>query len=202
MKTLMLILMMALSPMALAQTQTAPQNPTPEDMLFRDPATPRFGAKDAKLVLVSFTDYNCPYCKQFDPLLERVVKEHPDVAVVLKLLPFRGASSISSARAAMTVWEQQPDKFMALHQRLMSKKGPHDEESIDAAIAKVGLPPVKVTPESFTTLKTNVEIAEVLGIQGTPATIIGDQIIPGAISYQDLEELVNAQLKKVKDGKS
>jgi protein-disulfide isomerase len=202
MKTLMLILMMALSPMALAQTQTAPQNPTPEDMLFRDPATPRFGAKDAKLVLVSFTDYNCPYCKQFDPLLERVVKEHPDVAVVLKLLPFRGASSISSARAAMTVWEQQPDKFMALHQRLMSKKDPHDEESIDAAIAKVGLPPVKVTPESFTTLKTNVEIAEVLRIQGTPATIIGDQIIPGAISYQDLEELVNAQLKKVKDGKS
>jgi protein-disulfide isomerase len=91
---------------------------------------------------------------------------------------------------------------MALHQRLMSKKGPHDEESIDAAIAKVGLPPVKVTPESYTTLKTNVEIAEVLGIQGTPATIIGDQIIPGAISYQDLEELVNAQLKKVKDGKS
>lgn len=200
MKTLMLILMMALSPMALAQA--APQNPTPEDMLFRDPATPRFGAKDAKLVLVSFTDYNCPYCKQFDPLLERVVKEHPDVAVVLKLLPFRGASSISSARAAMTVWEQQPDKFMVLHQRLMSKKGPHDEESIDAAIAKVGLPPVKVTPESYTTLKTNVEIAEVLGIQGTPATIIGDQIIPGAISYQDLEELVNAQLKKVKDGKS
>lgn len=73
--------------------------------MFNDPATPRFGAKDAKLVLLSFTDHHCPYCKPFDPLLEKLLKEHSDVAVVLKLLPFRGASSISSARAAMTVWQ-------------------------------------------------------------------------------------------------
>lgn len=39
------------------------------DALYNDAASPRIGAKDAKLVLVSFTDYNCPYCKRFDPLL-------------------------------------------------------------------------------------------------------------------------------------
>jgi len=198
MKTFMLILMMVISPVLQAQEQTQ----TPEQILFNDPATPRFGAKDARLTLVSFTDYNCPYCKQFDPLLERLVKENPDVAVVIKLLPFRGASSISAGRAALTVWEQQPDKFMALHQRMMAKKGPQDEESIDAAIAKVGLPPVKVTPESYLQLKTNVEIAEVLGIQGTPATIIGDQLVAGAISWDDLNKVVNAQLEKAKNGKS
>jgi len=198
MKTFMLILMMVISPVLQAQEQTQ----TPEQILFNDQATPRFGAKDARLTLVSFTDYNCPYCKQFDPLLERLVKENPDVAVVIKLLPFRGASSISAGRAALTVWEQQPDKFMALHQRMMAKKGPQDEESIDAAIAKVGLPPVKVTPESYLQLKTNVEIAEVLGIQGTPATIIGDQLVAGAISWDDLNKVVNAQLEKAKNGKS
>jgi len=192
--------MMVVSPLSLAQSPAAEQ--TPEQILFKDPATPRFGAKDARLTLVSFTDYNCPYCKQFDPMLERLVKENPDVAVVIKLLPFRGASSISAGRAALTVWEQQPDKFMALHQRMMAKKGPQDEESIDAAIAKVGLEPVKVTPESYLQLKTNVEIAEVLGIQGTPATIIGDQLVAGAISWDDLNTLVKAQLAKVKNGKS
>lgn len=198
MKTLMLILMMVISPVLQAQEPAQ----TPEQILFNDPATPRFGAKDAKLTLVSFTDYNCPYCKQFDPLLERLVKENPDVAVVIKLLPFRGASSISAGRAALTVWEQQPDKFMALHQRMMAKKGPQDEESIDAAIAKVGLEPVKVTPESYLQLKTNVEIAEVLGIQGTPATIIGDQLVAGAISWDDLNKLVKTQLEKAKNDKS
>lgn len=198
MKILMLMLMMVISPVLQAQESTQ----TPEQILFNDPATPRLGAKDARLTLVSFTDYNCPYCKQFDPLLERLVKENPDVAVVIKLLPFRGASSISAGRAALTVWQQQPDKFMALHQRMMAKKGPQDEESIDAAIAKVGLAPVKVTPESYLQLKTNVEIAEVLGIQGTPATIIGDQLVAGAISWDDLNKIVNAQLEKVKNGKS
>ncbi|GBU13586.1 DSBA oxidoreductase [Enterobacterales bacterium] len=197
MKILMLMLMMVISPVLQAQESTQ----TPEQILFNDPATPRLGAKDARLTLVSFTDYNCPYCKQFDPLLERLVKENPDVAVVIKLLPFRGASSISAGRAALTVWQQQPDKFMALHQRMMAKKGPQDEESIDAAIAKVGLAPVKVTPESYLQLKTNVEIAEVLGIQGTPATIIGDQLVAGAISWDDLNKIVNAQLEKVKNGK-
>lgn len=198
MKTLMLILMMVISPVLQAQEPAQP----PEQILFNDPATPRFGAKDAKLTLVSFTDYNCPYCKQFDPLLERLVKENPDVAVVIKLLPFRGSSSISAGRAALTVWEQQPGKFMALHQRMMAKKGPQDEESIDAAIAKVGLEPVKVTPESYLQLKTNVEIAEVLGIQGTPATIIGDQLVAGAISWDDLNKLVKTQLEKAKNDKS
>ncbi|PMC26166.1 disulfide bond formation protein DsbA, partial [Klebsiella aerogenes] len=38
-------------------------------LLFNDPNSPRTGAKEPKLTIVSFTDYNCPYCKQFDPML-------------------------------------------------------------------------------------------------------------------------------------
>lgn len=60
------------------------------DALFNDPTSPRIGSKDAKLVLVNFTDFNCPYCKRFDPLLEEMVKKNPDVAVVIKYLPFKG----------------------------------------------------------------------------------------------------------------
>jgi protein-disulfide isomerase len=36
-------------------------------VLFNSPTSPRLGAKHPKLTLVLFTDYNCPYCKQFDP---------------------------------------------------------------------------------------------------------------------------------------
>lgn len=41
------------------------------NLLFNDPNSPRIGAKEPRLTIVSFTDYNCPYCKQFDPLLEK-----------------------------------------------------------------------------------------------------------------------------------
>lgn len=104
--------------------------------LYQDPASPRLGAANAKLTLVTFTDYNCPYCKRFDPMLEKIVKQYPDVALVVKLLPFKGESSVSSARVALTTWQQHPDQFWALHQRLMAKKGFHDKASIAAAQEK------------------------------------------------------------------
>lgn len=169
-------------------------------ILFEDPASPRLGAKNAKLTLVSFTDYNCPYCKQFDPLLEKIVQKYPDVAVVVKLLPFRGESSVSSARVALTTWEQHPDQFWPLHQRLMAKKGNHDNASIAAAQDKTGVKPVAPSDQSMTTLRTNMVLAEQFGVQGTPATLIGDQMLPGAVSYDDLEAVVKQQLAKVKNG--
>jgi protein-disulfide isomerase len=158
------------------------------------------GAKNAKLTLVAFTDYNCPYCKQFDPMLEKIVNKYPDVALVVKLLPFKGESSIASSRVALTAWEQHPEQFWPLHQRLMAKKGFHDNASIAAAQDKTGVKPVAPSEQSMTTLRTNMQLAEQFGVQGTPATLIGDQMLPGAVSYEDLEALVKQQLAKVKNG--
>lgn len=167
--------------------------------LFDDPASPRLGAKNAKLTLVVFTDYNCPYCKQFDPLLEKIVKQYPDVALVVKLLPFKGESSVSSARVALTLWQHQPEQFWPLHKRLMSKKGLHDNPSIIAAQEKVGVEPITPNEQSMTTLRSNMQLAEQLGVQGTPATLIGDQLLSGAVSFDDLETRVKQQLAKVKN---
>ncbi|WP_260512869.1 DsbA family protein [Serratia fonticola] len=169
-------------------------------ILFDDPASPRLGAKNAKLTLVAFTDYNCPYCKQFDPMLEKIVNKYSDVALVVKLLPFKGESSIASSRVALTAWEQHPEQFWPLHQRLMAKKGFHDNASIAAAQDKTGVKQVAPTEQSMTTLRTNMQLAEQFGVQGTPATLIGDQMLPGAVSYEDLEALVKQQLAKVKNG--
>lgn len=168
--------------------------------LYDDPASPRLGVKNAKLTLVTFTDYNCPYCKQFDPMLEKIVKQYPDVALVVKLLPFKGETSISSARIALTTWQQHPAQFWALHQRLMAKKGFHDKASIAAAQQKTGVKAVTPSEQSMETLRTNMQLAEQLGVQGTPATLIGDRMLPGAVSYADLESLVKQQLAKASNG--
>lgn len=168
--------------------------------LYQDPASPRLGAANAKLTLVTFTDYNCPYCKRFDPMLEKIVKQYPDVALVVKLLPFKGESSVSSARVALTTWQQHPEQFWALHQRLMAKKGFHDKASIAAAQEKTGVKAVAPSEQSTTTLRTNMELAEQLGVQGTPATLIGDRMLLGAVSYEELETMVKQQLAKANHG--
>lgn len=163
-------------------------------VLYEDAGSPRFGAAKPVLTIVLFTDYNCPFCKIFDPLLEKLVQEYPQVAVVLKPLPFKGESSVTSARVALTLWQQHPDQFMALHQRLMAKKGFHDASSIASAQKKTGVTPVESSEQSLTVLRSNLKLAEQLGVQGTPATLIGDQMVPGAISYEQLEEIVKQQL--------
>lgn len=170
--------------------------PDLENLLWNDPDTPAMGAEKPRLTLVSFTDYNCPYCKQFDPELEKIVQKFPDVKLVVKLLPFRSESSANSARIALTAWRQQPQQYWELHHRLMSKKGYHDDASILAAQRKTGTAAIKADEKSGETLQMNLILAQVLGVQGTPATLVGKTMVPGAIPYDDLEALVKEELAK------
>lgn len=168
------------------------------DALYNDAASPRIGAKDAKLVLVSFTDYNCPYCKRFDPLLEQITKDYPEVAVVIKPLPFKGESSAKASQAVLSVWKEDPKAFLALHQRLMQKKTMLDNASIDDAMKTTNTSKVKLTDDSLKALQNNLDLSRKLGIQGTPTTVVGDMVIPGAVDYAQLEVIVKEQLAKVK----
>lgn len=190
--TLLLLLCMA----TFSQAQESDTQSQLTEMIFNDPASPRKGAEKPALVIVNFTDYNCPYCKQFDPMLEKIVQDYPQVQLVVKLLPFRGESSMTSARVALTTWRQQPKKFWALHQRLMAKKGTHDDASILSAQQKTQTADIKADTQSTDSVKLNLILSQVLGIQGTPATIVGDQLVAGAIAYDDLEALVKEQLAK------
>ena len=194
MRSFIALLLLSLSAFSFA----APTEDASDDqlaaLLFNDPASPRTGATSPKLTIVSFTDYNCPYCKQFDPMLEKIVRDNPDVQLIVKLLPFKGQSSVNAAKAALSTWQQAPDKFWTLHQRLMMKKGYHDDASIAAARAKTGTDGIKTDDKTMDSLKMNLILAQVLNIQGTPATIIGDQMVAGAIPYDDLEGLVKEQL--------
>lgn len=198
MRAFIALLLLSLSTFVFAAPSEDASNDQLAKLLFNDPSSPRTGAKAPKLTIVSFTDYNCPYCKQFDPMLEKIVRENPDVQLIVKLLPFKGQSSVNAAKAALSVWQQEPDKFWALHQRLMMKKGYHDDASIAAARAKTGTVGVKTDEKTMDSLKMNLILSQVLNIQGTPATIIGDQMVAGAIPYDDLEGLVKEQLKQAR----
>ena len=194
MRTFIALLLLSLTTFSFAASTEGDADDQLAALLFNDPASPRTGATSPKLTIVSFTDYNCPYCKQFDPMLEKIVQENPDVQLIVKLLPFKGQSSVNAAKVALSTWQQAPDKFWALHQRLMMKKGYHDDASITAAQVKTGTDSIKTDDKTMDSLKMNLILAQVLNIQGTPATIIGDQMVAGAIPYDDLEGLGKEQL--------
>lgn len=165
------------------------------DMLFSDAGSPRIGAEKPALTLVYFTDYNCVFCKKFEADITTLLKAYPQVAVVIKPLPYRAESSLSSARLALTVWNQQPKNFLKLHEMLMTKKGNHDEASISAALKKTGVTLAAPDKASLDTINHNLTLAQQLGVQGTPATLVGNQLISGAVPYAQLEAAVKDALK-------
>ncbi|MBP8098842.1 MAG: thioredoxin domain-containing protein [Acinetobacter sp.] len=166
--------------------------------LYNDPTSPRIGAKDAKLVLVNFTDFNCPFCKRFDPQLVELVKNNPDVAVVIKYLPFKGQTSLDSSQLVMTLWQEDPKAFEALHHKFMQKQGMLTDANIKEALKATGNEKLKASDKSREGIRTNMMLAEKLGVNGTPATLVGDELIPGAIDAQQFEAIVKDQLAKLK----
>lgn len=188
MMTMILVLLTLAAPGARAADDA-------ETLLFHNPATPRLGAADAQLTVVVFTDYNCPYCKRLDPLLEQLVERNPRVAVAFKLLPFKGESSHQAAQLALTLWRQQPERFLVLHQALMAKRGYHSTGSIQAALQRSGNAGLQADSQgTIQELRDSLLLAQVLGVQGTPTLVIGKQLIPGAIDYAQLEQAVETAL--------
>lgn len=162
--------------------------------LYENTNNPRIGAKNPKLTLVVFTDYNCPFCKRFDPSLEKIIEKYPNVAVIFKILPYKGETSVKAGRIAITTWRQQPEQFFSLHKNFMANRGSLNDVSIQQAQKKSNLAGILPDEQSMKTIQQDSQLAEQIGIQGTPATLIGKKILSGAVPYETLETAVKQQL--------
>ena len=145
------------------------------------------------MTLVEFFDYRCPYCKQVEPALEALLAEDRQLRLVYKEFPVLGPESTMAARAALAARKQ--DKYEVLHRVLINLKGQLDETAVFKAAASVGLDTERLkrdmaAPEIDAMLNKNSRLAEALDIRGTPGFVIGDEIVPGAISLAALRQLI------------
>ena len=151
------------------------------------------GPKNASVTIVEFFDYNCGYCKRVFPSLMKIVEENDDVRVVFKEFPILSENSRTAASYALALDEQL--KFLTYHSKLMSSRG-----SINPALLERTLKEIGVDVEAIKSRAAGTSIAETidrtqalagaLGINGTPAFVINDEIHPGALSEDQLRELV------------
>jgi protein-disulfide isomerase len=152
---------------------------------------------DGKITVVEFFDYNCGYCKLAAPEVLQLIKDHPDVRFVFKEFPIFGEASDSAAKVALTAAGKT--NGLALYQAWMGEK--HlDEAGIDRQLAAMGLNAAQVrkaaaSPEIAKQVAEVRSLAVALKIQGTPAFIVGDTMIPGA----DMEAL-KAAITQAKAG--
>ncbi|MGL5497782.1 MAG: DsbA family protein [Aeromonas sobria] len=166
---------------------------------------PEMGNPKASLTVVEFFDYNCGYCKRAHPLVKQLMAEDKDIRYIYKQFPILSESSYLAARAALAVQLGQPDKYPAFHEKLYTHQGPlADDAQVKQLALAAGVDWSKVEAKIKDgsidqNLGTNRALAEALGISGTPAFIIGDQILRGA--PRDLASL-KGFIKDVRAGKS
>lgn len=169
-------------------------------MLYRNPMTPEHGNPNGDAVIVEFFDYQCGYCKRVFPAFMSVVESDKNLRVIWKELPILGPVSRFASRAAMASAEQ--GKYFDYHVALMSLRGRLTEKKVMETAKNVGLDMNRLIKDMGSAkidryLDETLQLAESLGINGTPAFLIGNQLVPGAISADQMRQII-AQTRKSK----
>lgn len=158
------------------------------------------GAADSRLVLVEFSDFQCPYCARAFGIVQKFMTAHgQEVRLAYRHLPL-GDMHPQATNAALASWAaQQQGKFWEFHDAMFSAQDRLGEDYYLATAKQLGL-----NIERFNTdrsgaaakaaIERDVELARKLGIEATPQFIMGSRPITGAAPLQEFEQaLVEAR---------
>lgn len=160
--------------------------------IYRSEADLVAGNPDGSVTMAEFFDYNCPYCKRVMPDVLKLIDTDKDLRVVLKEWPILGEDSIYGAKAALA--SRRQGKYWEFHKALMAERRVN-EASVTEVAERIGLDVEQLkadmnAPEVQEVIDRNMQLAEALGLRGTPAFLIGEQLLPGALPYRVLEQAI------------
>jgi protein-disulfide isomerase len=166
------------------------------DTLHNSPHGLVAGNPNGDVTLVEFFDYNCGYCKRALTDLQTLVKGDPKLRIVLKDFPVLGPDSVEASKVALAAKQQlKGDRLFEYHVKLIESRGKVNGERAIAVAREMGLDIARLqkdmqSPDVQAALQENVSLGDKLGLSGTPAFIIGDEIIPGAVGAEPIRKTI------------
>ncbi|NMC51568.1 thioredoxin domain-containing protein [Candidatus Kuenenbacteria bacterium] len=160
-----------------------------------------WGKKDAKITMVVFGDFTCPYCREYFVTLEEFIKNRSDkMRIVWKHLPLslQSVGSVSSATAAECAGEQ--NKFWEYATDLYKNQDKLSPEFYEEAAVGLGLDK-DIFSACVSSGKYDAKIqadyneAIIKGVDGAPASFLNGRYLPGALPLEQLEALIDPLLK-------
>jgi len=141
------------------------------------------------VTLVEYYDYNCGLCRANLKAVDELVRTDPNIRVVYRELPVLAPSSRDAARASLAAARAGSTKWNAFHRALYAG-GPVSDASIAAAARTAGtaLSPPDQAMEAE--IANNLRTASAIGITGTPSFVVGDRVLVGVRSLEQLREAV------------
>jgi hypothetical protein len=158
-------------------------------------ADPVAGDPTGDVTIVEFFDTRCTYCRRMEPVMNGFLAKDRKVRLVLKDLPILGPASVLGSKALLAA--QMQGAYVKMRDAVMKLPPDTTPAQLESAARTLGLDWPRMardmeSPDVQKRIDDNLRLAHALGIQGTPALVIGDELIPGAIDLQELTRAVAA----------
>jgi len=163
------------------------------------------GAKNAKITLVEYSDFQCPYCGAFEPTVEQIMKKYPDdVRVVYRHFPLRSIHPNAAPAANASECAAEQGKFWEFHAKLFENQETLSTTLYSSIAKELGLNVSKfddcVSSNKYASVvQADEASAQAAGGRGTPYTILvgpnGEQVpISGAQPFSAVDAAVQQYL--------
>jgi protein-disulfide isomerase len=158
--------------------------------------------KKAKVVVVEYSDFQCPFCGQHHPSLQQMVKDYGDKVVwVMRNFPLTSIhpNAVPAANAAECASEQ--GKFWEFGDVLMENQTSLSDDYYKTVAGNLKLNMKKfndcyASKKYQSVIDADAQSGEAAGVNGTPATFINGQLVSGAVPYSTLKSMIDAELAK------
>ena len=184
---------------ALAAREEAERKQTGLAKVRDDQGDPVMGNANGTITLYEFSDYNCGYCKRVFEPIQQLVRDNPDVRLVIKEFPILSQSSLVAAKAAIAA--EMQGKFGDYHIAMMTYRGQITDAVVMRMAAQAGVDIEQLksdmeSPKTMVIIQRTREAAAALEINGTPGLVVGDTVVPGAIGLDELVKLIAEERNK------
>ena len=159
------------------------------------------GPANAKVTIIEFSDFQCPFCKRGMDTMDEVLKAYPkDVKVAFKHLPLPFHPEAKPAARA-TIAAQRQGKFWEMHDLLFNNQQSLSAEYYPKAAQQLGLDMAKFNkdfadPAVEKIVDADMELANSHGIRGTPGFFVNGVQVRGAQPFPVFKEIIDRWLKE------
>lgn len=179
--------------------------PKHADSLFKSKVSPVLGNANGDIYVVEFLDYACGHCRKMHDVLVKLMETNKSLKIIIKEFPIFGGVSDYSARMALAA--NRFGKYAEFHKELFAAEPPLTDEKVDDIIKKLNLDMAKMkkyaeSEDVDKEMENNINLAQQLGILGTPAFVLAAKVdtpniktfyLPGSATF----EIINGLLAKL-----
>ncbi len=202
----LLALMAAASVSALLPAGARAAGAVDVNAILNDPDAPVGGNPKGDVTVVAFFDYNCPYCKKAQPVIDALVRTDGNIRLVYKDWPILTPASVKGAQMALAAGYQ--GKYEQAHAALMGIDGGKvSADQMRAALKAGGIDMARLDADldrnakaiSELVARTNAQ-AEALGLPGTPVFLIGPFMVPAVLDLDGYRQVVSDARERARNG--